>query len=140
MYEKDQNRKSSCTDRWGGVKRISGQAWVISGIEYILCKGHCPVWNIVFSWLWPRACFNLTLLFWNWKKLSPKVIEAKKYELNRQNNSWKSQNFTTMANLNSWPPVNKSDFLNCDLLQSLQFWTLSPNYCFCFALQNLLSN
>ena len=50
-------------------------------------KGHGPTLNIVFSLLWPTACFKLTLLSWgNCTKPSLKVIEAKKYELNRQNN------------------------------------------------------
>ena len=83
-------------------------------------KEHDPGWNIVFSWLWPGACFKLTLLSRNWKKPSPKVIEAKKYELNRQNNSQKSQNFIGMVSLISWPPVNKSNLVNCIPLQSLQ--------------------
>ena len=33
-----------------------------------------------------EACLKLNLLSLNWKNPSPKVIEAKEYELNRQNN------------------------------------------------------
>ena len=61
------------------------------GEQTILCKvlksglnGNCPSWNIVFLWWWPGVCFRLALLRWNWKKLLPKVIEAKKYKVTRK--------------------------------------------------------
>ena len=70
-------------------------------------KGQCADWFIVFRWLWPGACFKLALLCWNRKKISQKLMKAKK-----------SQKFHNNDNFDFLTPATKSNLINCNPLPS----------------------
>ena len=47
-------------------------------------------------------------------------MEAKKYDLNKHNNGYKSQNFTRMAGLISWPLINIA--FSYDVTEAIFIW------------------
>ena len=72
------------------------------------CKRQGPGWYMVFSWLWPGACFQLDLLSWNRNKNSPKVMNAKKYDSKRQNDGYKTQNFYKNGNFDFFGHLSRN--------------------------------
>ena len=105
--------------------------------QAVIKKGNCSGWNNVFLWLRPGACFKLTLLSWNNGRNNIVKNDIRKQIWTKQtiiNSGYKGQNVIRMASLVSWPPVNKSNFMSCNPLQTFHSCTSSPTTAFFFAL------